>query len=68
LFQYPLVDRLGFWGSLSVIAHPLPRSFSILWWIDWGSGLEAAMQANPLLSFSILWWIDWGSGSLHPGE
>ena len=34
LFQYPLVDRVGFEGPLNMIQLGRESGFSILWWIE----------------------------------
>jgi len=87
LFQYPLVDRLGFWLSApkpdiagTMFQYPLVDRLGF-WHDDWrwveqlatvsvSSGGSIGVLVSVVLSaiqgilcFSILWWIDWGSGS-----
>ena len=58
-FQYPLADRLGFWGSPPDRVTGTQSRFSILWRIDLVFGVipDCIAQCKSQ-SFSILWRID----------
>ena len=64
-FQYPLADRLGFWGWHSQRAPRYVRSFSILLRIDLVFGDHGVLLTGAvLLPFSILLRIDLVFGAL----
>ena len=59
LFQYPLVDRVGFEGAQRCQYRSRLWSFSILWWIE--LVLRALTHDTGRMltfCFSILWWIE----------
>ena len=66
-FQYPLADRLGFWGGRAVGLRGRTCCFSILWRIDlvFGEGLGRPARRRRA-SFSILWRIDLVFGDRRP--
>ena len=57
LFQYPLVDRVGFEGRVVMASPPYQPGFSILWWIELvlrGETLEMEDVAGGLFQYPLV--------------